>query len=189
VSMKRPDGLDECTREMFALAMLVRLGKVTERDVRQTFSAFHRLDVDNDGVLNSRTIIAGMMHKRRSRINVSALSEANESLSGNQYDPTPPPPIYMVPPSPEVYEHDQLPSFEASDGATIGQFWVGNRGSLHVATQAGQFNNDYEAGLDTMTNEEHLSLLNNTRQYGSYTGPTAFYSDQGNDEEVGLSGH
>lgn len=33
LSANRPDGLDECTREMFSLAMLVRLGKVTEQDV------------------------------------------------------------------------------------------------------------------------------------------------------------
>lgn len=66
LSMSRSNGLDECTREMFALAMLVRLGKVTERDVHQTFAAFRRLDVDNEGVLNSRTIITGIMHKRKS---------------------------------------------------------------------------------------------------------------------------
>jgi hypothetical protein len=40
-----PDGLDECTREMFSLAMLVRLGQVSEEEIRQTFAAFRRLDV------------------------------------------------------------------------------------------------------------------------------------------------
>ena len=50
---------------MFALAMLVRLGKVTEQDIRQTFAAFRKLDVQNDGVLNSKSIIAGMIQKRR----------------------------------------------------------------------------------------------------------------------------
>jgi hypothetical protein len=50
---------------MFALAMLVRLGKVTEQDIRQTFAAFQKLDVQNDGVLNSKSIIAGMIQKRR----------------------------------------------------------------------------------------------------------------------------
>ncbi|KAI2493192.1 hypothetical protein MHU86_21341 [Fragilaria crotonensis] len=34
LSAHHSNGLNECTREMFALAMLVRLGKVTERDVR-----------------------------------------------------------------------------------------------------------------------------------------------------------
>lgn len=63
LSANRVDGLDECTREMFALAMLVRLGKVTEYDIKQTFASFRRLDVNNDGVLNSRSIIAGMIKK------------------------------------------------------------------------------------------------------------------------------
>jgi hypothetical protein len=63
LSANRVDGLDECTREMFALAMLVRLGKVTEADIKQTFASFRRLDLNNDGVLNSRSIIAGMIKK------------------------------------------------------------------------------------------------------------------------------
>ena len=71
LSANRPDGLNECTREMFALAMLVRLGKVTEQDIRDTFSAFNRLDVNRDGVLNSRSIIAGMIHKSKNKANCS----------------------------------------------------------------------------------------------------------------------
>jgi hypothetical protein len=59
-------GLNECTREMFTLAMLVRLGKVTEKDIRQTFAAFRRLDVDRDGILNSKTIISGKIKRHRS---------------------------------------------------------------------------------------------------------------------------
>jgi len=65
LSAERADGLDECTREMFSLAMLVRLGKVTEDDIRETFAVFRRLDVNDEGVLNSKTIIAGMIQKRR----------------------------------------------------------------------------------------------------------------------------
>jgi len=65
LSAQKPGGLDECTREMFALAMLVRLGKVTEEDIRCTFSAFRKLDVNKDGILNSKSIIAGMIKKRR----------------------------------------------------------------------------------------------------------------------------
>ena len=57
--------LDECTREMFCLAMLVRLGKVTEEDIKLTFAAFQKLDVHDEGVLNSRSVIAGMIQKRR----------------------------------------------------------------------------------------------------------------------------
>merc|ERR1712176_458542 len=33
-------GLEECDREMFSLAMLVRLGRITEDDVKATFQAF-----------------------------------------------------------------------------------------------------------------------------------------------------
>ncbi len=65
LATNRPDGLDECTREMFSLAMLVRLGKITENDVRSTFAAFRRLDVGNQGKLNSRTIIEGELVRRR----------------------------------------------------------------------------------------------------------------------------
>merc|ERR1712070_1261681 len=48
---KDPRGLDECTREMFALAMMIRLGKVTEHDIKLTFAAFRKLDVHNEGIL------------------------------------------------------------------------------------------------------------------------------------------
>jgi len=63
-------GLDECTREMFALAMMIRLGKVTEHDIKLTFAAFRKLDVNNEGILNSKSIIDGMIQKRR-RINLN----------------------------------------------------------------------------------------------------------------------
>ena len=56
LATNRPDGLEECTREMFSLAMLVRLGRITENDVKATFTAFRRLDIGNYGKLNSRTI-------------------------------------------------------------------------------------------------------------------------------------
>jgi alkylhydroperoxidase/carboxymuconolactone decarboxylase family protein YurZ len=64
LSANRPDGLDECTREMFSLAMLVRLGKVSETDIRESFAAFRRLDVNNEGILNSKSIIAALIQKR-----------------------------------------------------------------------------------------------------------------------------
>lgn len=57
--------LDECTREMFSLAMLLRLGKITEQDVSLIFSAFRRLDVGNDGKLDSRDIIYGELERRQ----------------------------------------------------------------------------------------------------------------------------
>ena len=73
LSADRADGLDECTREMFSLAMLVRLGKVTEDDIRETFAVFRRLDVNDEGVLNSKSIIAGMIQKRRTMMRQSSM--------------------------------------------------------------------------------------------------------------------
>jgi len=70
----RPDGLEECTREMFSLAMLVRLGRVTEDDVKATFAAFRRLDAGNYGTLNSRTIIEGEFRRRKSVRNLVEMS-------------------------------------------------------------------------------------------------------------------
>lgn len=67
---KNTRGLDECTREMFALAMMIRLGKVTEHDIKLTFAAFSKLDVHNEGILNSKSIIGGMIQKRR-RMNLN----------------------------------------------------------------------------------------------------------------------
>lgn len=60
-----PEGLGHCTREMFSLAMLVRLGRITEQDVRSTFAAFRRLDRDNDGLLTSREIIMSTVERRK----------------------------------------------------------------------------------------------------------------------------
>jgi hypothetical protein len=71
-----PRGLDLCTREMFALAMLIRLGKVTEQDIKLTFSAFAKLDVNNDGVLNSKSIIEGMIKRHASHVNLASLANS-----------------------------------------------------------------------------------------------------------------
>lgn len=60
---------------MFSLAMLVRLGRITENDVKATFAAFRRLDVGNYGTLNSRTIIEGELMRRKSLRNLSALGD------------------------------------------------------------------------------------------------------------------
>lgn len=84
LSANRADGLDECTREMFSLAMLVRLGKVTEHDIRETFAAFRHLDVNDEGVLNSKSIIAGLIAKQR-RAN-------NAPPQQTTAPPSPPPP-------------------------------------------------------------------------------------------------
>lgn len=90
LSEKQSHGLNECTREMFSLAMLVRLGKVSEQDIKQTFAAFRRLDVNDEGVLNSKTIIDGMVKKRR----LQAMSTNRPSDEG----PPPPPPLQPPPP-------------------------------------------------------------------------------------------
>ena len=92
LSANRADGLDECTREMFSLAMLVRLGKVTEHDIRETFAAFRRLDANDEGVLNSKSIIAGMIAKQR------RMSSVTGGVPTPQQVPPPPPP----PPPPPV---------------------------------------------------------------------------------------
>ena len=63
---------------MFSLAMLVRIGRITEEDVKATFAAFRRLDVGNYGKLNSRTIIEGELMRRRSLRNLASLSRPPE---------------------------------------------------------------------------------------------------------------
>jgi hypothetical protein len=74
LATNRPDGLNECTREMFSLAMLVRLGRITEDDVKATFAAFRRLDVGNYGTLNSRTVIEGEIWRIRSCKNLAEMT-------------------------------------------------------------------------------------------------------------------
>ena len=63
---------------MFSLAMLVRLGRITEDDVKATFAAFRRLDVGNYGYLNSRTIIEGELMRRRAISYKNLASAATE---------------------------------------------------------------------------------------------------------------
>ncbi len=65
MSESSSEGLGQCTREMFALAMLVRLGRITEQDVRSTFAAFRRLDRDNDGLLTSKEIIMSAVERKK----------------------------------------------------------------------------------------------------------------------------
>jgi hypothetical protein len=103
LSASRTDGLDECTREMFSLAMLVRLGKVSEQDIRETFAAFRRLDVNDEGVLNSKSIIAAMIQKRRSQQLSEQLSEHPPPLPEQltEHPPPPPPPLPLPPYTPQ----------------------------------------------------------------------------------------
>ena len=92
-----PTGLDECTREMFSLAMLVRMGKVNEEEILHTFAAFKRLDVVDEGVLNSRSIIAAMVQKRRNFASRSKSMPVNpvpceEEVEDEETEPIPPAP-------------------------------------------------------------------------------------------------
>jgi hypothetical protein len=125
-------GLEECTREMFALAMLVRLGKVTETDIKQTFSAFRRLDVDNDGYLSSKAIIAGMLQRRRSML-----------------VPAPPPP----PPLTELSE-----SMPVRSRYWFGE----RSGSLHVTTADGSYRFEHADEDPPTDSEHSSLLRNNT---------------------------
>lgn len=128
LSANRPDGLDECTREMFSLAMLVRLGKVTEQDIRETFAAFRRLDVNNEGILNSKSIITAMI-QRRLGINASTsmlnLQEAAVPVHAARETSSPPASFLNVP----------------SEGDHP-VYWLGTEGSLHVEAPEGEFTFD-----------------------------------------------
>jgi hypothetical protein len=63
------------------------LGKITEQDVRSTFAAFRRLDLDNDGRLTSKEIILSAVEEERKRskaredINKSFTSRSPEKRS------------------------------------------------------------------------------------------------------------
>ncbi len=72
--------LDHCTREMFALTMLVRLGRITEQDIRSTFAAFQRLDKNNNGILTSRQIL----QKRGERRPLSSMPQDDVGLLSRQ---------------------------------------------------------------------------------------------------------
>lgn len=87
-----PTGLDECTREMFSLAMLVRMGKVNEEEILHTFAAFRRLDVMNEGVLNSRSIIAAMVQKHRNFASRSKSMPVDPVASSQSEEPISAPP-------------------------------------------------------------------------------------------------
>lgn len=84
LATENPGGLDECTREMFCLAMLVRLGKVTEEDIKLTFAAFKKLDLNDEKVLNSKAIIAGMIQRHRSNLNLAKMAESESQTISNR---------------------------------------------------------------------------------------------------------
>lgn len=45
-----------------------KLGRINELDIERTFEAFARLDIDNDGKLNSRDIIATQLLKKKKKL-------------------------------------------------------------------------------------------------------------------------
>lgn len=140
----RPDGLDECTREMFSLAMLVRMGKVSEEEIRQTFAAFRRLDVNDEGVLNSKSIIAAMIQKRMG--------------TGSQQRPVVTP--LETPPPPPM---DSLPP-ESNHGMQA--VWVGRHGSLHVGTPTHQYHFQPDTIADPGSSELSALLPRSTTHSG-----------------------
>ena len=138
-------GLEECTREMFALAMLVRLGKVSETDIKQTFKAFRRLDVDNDGMLTTKSIIAGLVHKHRSTHgSMSNLRKAGEVPSQPIVLQQPPPP----PPPPPFVD----PVVEQGHGSSPYRF--GTRRSPHVPTEHESFLMGNNTGYDSFSGQQ-----------------------------------
>ena len=153
LSAQRPGGLDECTREMFALAMLVRLGKVTEQDLKSTFAAFRRLDVNNDGVLNSKSIIAGMIQKRRNTTNFSQHPNQTIPVAPRQYMQPQPTPAPYWPPGNNFYYYGSGSNLPAS---------------YHYSPIGPQVGND----IATPPNEQS-SLMNGNESYGGYNMPMA----------------
>jgi hypothetical protein len=123
LSANRSDGLDECTREMFCLSMLIRLGKVTERDILESSAAFRRLDAGEKGVLNSGTIIHGMIHNHRKKIQFQRTNSATQL-------------------------HISSPSFYPQVGGA-----VGNQMAQMVYQQGGPSNNEYMQGRYDPANE------------------------------------
>jgi len=75
--------LQECTRETFALAMLVRLGRIDDKDVQNIHKAFQRLDRKRDVKLNSGDIILGQINKTKSKLKPKHVQTyvTNESTS------------------------------------------------------------------------------------------------------------
>lgn len=63
MSTSRPDGLGKCSRETFALAMLMRLGRISERDVQATFAAFRRLEKDGNDILTGKDLIVNELEQ------------------------------------------------------------------------------------------------------------------------------
>jgi hypothetical protein len=170
LSANRQDGLAVCTREMFSLAMLVRLGKVTEQDIKETFDSFQRLDVNKEGVLDSRSVIAGMIAKKLQNSKNSARDSPTPLRTGTSSPPPPPPP----PPPPtttttcpdgnpvDPYQEVGLAfeEEEVEEERNMNLFWQESDGSLHVSTPGNHlFHFKAMSPLQTLPADERTSLL------------------------------
>lgn len=71
LSGNNSEGLGHCTREMFALTMLIRLGRITEQDVRSTYAAFNKLDKDDNGLLTSQEVLLSAYERKRRKQKIS----------------------------------------------------------------------------------------------------------------------
>ena len=103
------DGLSRCTREMFALAMLVRLGRITEQDVKSTYAAFRKLDKDGDGVLTSKEIILGAVERERRKPKQGEMDEL--SCDDLEYHQS----VEEIP----LYQHSHAANAEQGENASL----------------------------------------------------------------------
>jgi hypothetical protein len=148
LSASRTDGLDECTREMFSLAMLVRLGKVSEQDIRETFASFRRLDVNDEGVLNSKSIIAAMIQKRRAQQLSAQLSDHPTSLPVQLSAHPPPPPSHPPPYTPQSTRE------QSAEQEAFANVWINDgNGAPH-------YYQDPEAGTNERSSLLHHHQMN-----------------------------
>lgn len=108
----QPDGLNHCTREMFALAMLVRLGRITEQDVRSTYAAFRKLDKDGDGVLTSKEIIMGAVERERRKPKQEQMNEFSRDGFDRQAHHQP---VEQTP----LYQHSHAADSEEGENARL----------------------------------------------------------------------
>ena len=162
LSAKRADGLDECTRGMFAIAMLVRLGKVTEDDILETFNAFNRLDVNREGVLNSRSIIAGMINRSRSKANLAGFKAGGMrkvSSSQNMRTPFQPPLPAVDGGQNRIYDGDAASANPFSIPQAPGGYGYDNRSSNPARIPTSRASNGTTERSALLQNDANYSML------------------------------
>eukprot|EP00557_Chaetoceros_sp_GSL56_P007524 CAMPEP_0176496404 /NCGR_PEP_ID=MMETSP0200_2-20121128/11173_1 /TAXON_ID=947934 /ORGANISM="Chaetoceros sp., Strain GSL56" /LENGTH=1333 /DNA_ID=CAMNT_0017894349 /DNA_START=770 /DNA_END=4771 /DNA_ORIENTATION=+ len=118
-----PQGLGQCSREAFALAMLVRLGRVSEEDIRSTYAAFNRLDKDNHSFFSStsskdtswRTASTSALDRRRRDAKITIRENGTISLPNKNLN---------------TYDHHQLDSANSEPGRERGMSVESNFSAL-----------------------------------------------------------